>query len=160
MVNRGWFGFVLLFPAMLATTSPAAHPMHTTFTEIEQTESRGEISVTIRGFEDDLSTAAHRDAPKAGTDSAIATYLRQHALLTDRGGRSIPLQAVGLRRSTGVIWVSLRSPRGVDLAGSRFINRALTEVFHDQVNLVQVKLGGRSRTIMFTPGDRSKAIGD
>ena len=150
----------LLSPGALILSQPAAHPMHTTFTEIVQPAERGEVTLTIRGFEDDLSAAARREAPRASMDSAMTAYLRRHALLTDADGRSVPLRTVQVRRSAGVIWVTLRSGRAVDLAGSRFLNRALTEVFHDQVNLVQVKLGGRNRTIMFTPGARSKAIAD
>lgn len=149
----------LLLPGMLAATNAAVHPMHTTFTEIVQPAVRGEVTVTIRGFEDDLTAAARVGTPTGTADSAITIYLRQRALLTDRSGRDVPFNAIGLRRSTGVIWVTLRSGRPVDLAGSRFINRALTEIFADQVNLVQVKAGGRNRTIMFTPGDGTKAIG-
>ena len=152
--------FAVVWPCLAPAATRAPHPMHTTFTEIVQPAVGGEVMITIRGFEDDLAAAARNAAPKATVDSAITAYLRQRAHLTDEGGRSVPLFATGVRRNTGVIWVTLRSGRGVDLAGSRFLNRALAEVFHDQVNLVQVKLGGRSRTLMFTPGDRSKAIGD
>jgi hypothetical protein len=132
--------------------------MHTTFTEIAQPVARGPVSVTIRGFEDDLTAAAHGASPGRTTDSAMADYVRQRVMLIDRKGRTIPLSIIGLRRTSGVIWLMLRTAGPVDLATSRFINTALTEVFHDQVNLVQVKTGSRQRTIMFTPGEGCKAI--
>jgi hypothetical protein len=148
----------LIFPGVLAAANQAVHPMHTTFTEIAQPAARGEVTVTIRGFEDDL-TAAARGKTSGITDSSITRYLRRQTLLTDRNGRAIPLVTAGIRRRAGVLWLTLRSGRGIDLAGSRFINRTLTEVFHDQVNLVQVKMAGRHRTLMFVPGDQPKPIG-
>jgi hypothetical protein len=150
---------VLLLSWPLGTTNRAAHPMHTTFTEIEQPVARGPVTVTIRGFEDDLTTAARKVSPERSPDSAIANYLRQRTMLTDRQGRTLPLGVVGLRRNSDVIWLTLRTEGPVDLSGSRFINSALTEVFHDQVNLVQVKTAGRRRTIIFTPGEGAKATG-
>ena len=151
--------FVVILPWLLGTTNSAGHPMHTTFTEIAQPAARGPVTVTIRGFEDDLTAAARRVRREGSTDSAIAIYLHQRTTLTDRQGRTIPLTTIGLRRSSGVIWLTLRTAGPVDLAGTQFINSALTEVFHDQVNLVQVKIPGRQRTIMFTPGEGAKAIG-
>ena len=148
----------LLLPGVLAATNVAVHPMHTTFTEIVQPAVGREVTMTIRGFEDDLTAAARAATPGGTADSAITIYLRQRALLTDRSGRDVPFNAIGLRRRGGVIWVTLQSGRPVNLEGSRFINRALTEVFADQVNLVQVKALRTSRTIMFTSGDGSKAI--
>ena len=148
-----------MLPWLLGTTRPAAHPMHTTFTEIEQPVARGPATVTIRGFEDDLTAAARKVSPEGSADSAIVNYLRQRTTLTDRRGRTLPLGTISLRRGSGVIWLTLRTAGPVDLAETRFINSALTEVFHDQVNLVQLKIAGRRRTIMFTPGEAAKATG-
>ena len=154
---RPFFGFVLL-PFAIGTMSPVAHPMHTTFTEIDQPNPAGVVTITIRGFEEDLTAAARVSTPAGPIDSAIVSYLKHKTALTDRRGQLIPFVPTGVRRQADVIWLSFRSLHPVELAGSRFHNSALTERFDDQVNLVQVKMGRRTRTILFTPGERPKPI--
>ena len=143
---------------LLGAANPAYHPIHTTFTEIVQTAPSIRVTVTIRGFEDDLGAAARVASPGGTIDSAIARYLRQQTALTDRSNRGVPLTLAGTRRAAGVVWFTFRSLGPADLEGGRFLNTTLTERFTDQVNLVQVKIGGRTRSLLFTPGDKAKPI--
>ena len=149
-------GFLVL-PFLIGAAGLGAHPMHSTLTEITQSESPGIVTVTIRGFEDDL-TAAARGVSSGPADSSIAAYLRWKTTLIEGNGRRVPLRLSGIRRSRDVMWLSFRSNGPIMLAGGRFNISALTERFHDQVNLVRISIGGQTRTILFTPGDRPKAI--
>ena len=155
---RRRIGFLAL-PLLIGATAIGVHPMHTTFTEIAQSASPGVVTVTIRGFEDDL-TAAAGGGSTGSVDSSIAAYLREKTALIDGSGRRVSLCLSGIRRSRDVVWLSFRSDRPVALAGGRFSNSALTERFRDQVNLVQVRIRGQTRTILFTPGDGPKAIAE
>jgi hypothetical protein len=44
------------------------------------------------------------------------------------------------------------------LSGLRISNSIHTEVFRDQVNIVQIKYAGRSESMLFTPGDNARAL--
>jgi hypothetical protein len=134
--------------------------MHTTFTEITQSMQPGVVSIVVRGFEEDLAAAARTAAPARPIDSAIVLYLARTTGLTDGRGQRVPVSPSGIRRTGDVIWISFRSAGPVDLAGTRFLNAALTERFDDQVNLVRIQTAHRNRTILFTPGDEPKAIGE
>lgn len=151
-------GFIAMTPLILGGSHRDVHPMHTTFTEVSQPAIPGIVVITIRGFEDDLASAARVATPSGPVDSAIALYLKRRTALTDRSGRRIILDFTGVRRSANVVWIGFRSSSPVDLTGSRFLNAALTERFEDQVNLVQVKTRRQTRTLLFTPGDRAKLI--
>jgi len=156
---RLFFGFILL-PLAIGTTGPVAHPMHTTFTEIAQPSLPGVVSITIRGFEDDLADAARISFPRGSVDSAIASYLKHTTRLTDRRGQSIEIHPTSVRRRSNVIWLSFQTRDPVEISGGRFLNAALTERFDDQVNLVQITVRQRTRTILFTPGDGAKPIAE
>jgi hypothetical protein len=145
----------LVLPFLVGATG--VHPMHTTLTQIAQSGSPAIVSVTIRGFEDDLAVAA-RGRSRGPVDSAIASYLRQKITLIDGSGRRVSLSLREIRRSRDVLWLSFRSERPVNLAGGSFHNSALTERFQDQVNLVQISIRGQTRTILFTAGDGPKAL--
>ena len=148
-----------LLVLVLGATSTSPHPIHTTFTEIVQTSAPGKVTVTVRGFEDDLTAAARAVTPGGRLDSAIVGYLRQKLVLTDARGRRIVLEARGIRQTGDVRWLTFESAGPIDLGGTRLANTALTELHPDQVNLVQIRIRGRTRTLLFVPGDRPKPIG-
>ena len=156
---RPRLGFILL-PLLTGATNHVTHPMHTTFTEIAQPVAAAVVTITIRGFEEDLAAAARVSTPTGPIDSAIVWYLRQKTALTDGRGQRIAIASSGVRRQAEVIWLSFRSLHPVGLTGGRFLNAALTERFDDQVNLVQIKMGQRTRTMLFTPGDGAKPIAE
>lgn len=152
--------YFMLLPFAIGVTSPVAHPMHTTFTEITQPTLPGVVSITIRGFEEDLAAAARVSFPRGPVDSAITSYLTRRTTLTDRRGQRIAIHPTSVRRRADVIWLSFQTRHAVEISGGRFLNAALTERFDDQVNLVQIKVRQRTRTILFTPGDGAKPIAE
>jgi hypothetical protein len=139
-----------------------AHPLHTTLTEIT-TASDGGVQIVLRAFIDDFSAAVTGRAAPQGTpistpaDSAIARYLGQTLALTDAGGRRTPLYVAGVRRTDDLVWITLRAPALLSLAGARLTNRVLFERWDDQVNIVQTAIGARRQTLLFTKRDGSAA---
>jgi hypothetical protein len=143
---------------LVGVAEPGAHPIHTTFTEIVQEVRTKRLSVTVRGFADDLTTAARTVTPGGTVDSAIVIYLRRKVLINGPANRPVTLGLQGVRRAGDVAWFTFLSDSPVNLDGARLLNSAMTELYADQVNVVQIKAGGRSRTMLFTPGDGVKTI--
>jgi hypothetical protein len=142
--------------AAAALALPAAHPLHTTHTELA--ERGGTIAVTIRAFTDDLVKAAGKRRPDgAPDDSAVAGYVRTRLLLHDRTGRPLALQYLEQRSQGGLTLLALRGP-AARLAGVRITNRLQVELFPDQVNIVQARYGGRTATLVFTAGSGAKVL--
>jgi hypothetical protein len=138
-----------------SATVAFSHPLHTTLTEIT-TLPDGSVQIVLRAFIDDFSAAVTRRATPQGTaiptpaDSAAARYLGQTVVLTDAGGRRVPLQVAAMRRTDDLVWITLRAPTLRSVAGARLTNRVLFERWDDQVNIVQTAIGARRQTLLFT----------
>jgi hypothetical protein len=146
--------------AMVAavSTGAAAHPLHTTITEIVHDARRAEATVVVRAFENDVRAAlSARQAPHA-TDAAVLAYVGAKFALRDRAGKEIGVRWENVRRRDELLWIEGRvsAPRG--LSGVGVHNDLLTELHSDQVNVVQVVQGERRQTLLFTRGDALKPL--
>jgi len=152
---------------LLGAARPAAHPLHTTLTEVVFRGDSRTVDVTVRIFADDLGAAVARRAARAGapstttatSEAAVFAYLSATFALTDERGRRLPLQWRGSRRQGDLLWISLSAP-AMTLAGLRVRNSVLCELYDDQVNIVQASGGGRRTSLLFTKGDGAKKIGE
>jgi hypothetical protein len=146
-----------IVPALLLAAVPLAkHPLHSTLTTIAWDSRTHTLQVAVRVFTEDLSDGLARGTV-ASPDSAICRYARAALTVRDRAGRSLATGRCTIERSADVTWIRLEAPT-TDPSGCRFLNAFLFELFEDQVNVVQAKLGGRTQTIVFTRGDGPKPI--
>ena len=144
---------------LVATAGPlrAAHPLHTSLAELVYSPSTRMVRVSLRLFADDFSSAVTRGtaaAPGARVvvppDTAAFRYVTRRFTLFDRAGRVVPLRWCGMRRVGEQLFVCLRGAISTPPAGGRIRNTLLSEIFTDQVNIVQASYGGRRRTLLFT----------
>ncbi len=130
----------------------AVHPMHTSVTELAHEPRSRTVAVTVRVFADDFTATA------GVGDSAAAGYLRTKLMLTDRAGRPIALRWERLEPAGDALLLRLRGPAPAGLAGVRVRQAVLCDRFADQVNIVRASYGGRSASLLFTPGDEAKPL--
>ncbi len=151
---------MLLAPTGIAS----AHPLHTTITEVTENRANGTIRATIRVFADDFGTAVTRSlrgrAVKAGAawDSAAVAYVASSFSLATRDGRPLALRSCGIRRTTELFWICVEAVSPQGLAPLTIRNRVLCDVWDDQVNVVQVVIGGARKSLLFTKGDGAKRL--
>jgi hypothetical protein len=145
---------LLLFLAL----SPAGrlHPLHTTHTELEE-EAPGVIRIQVRAFTDDLFAAVRAREPVIN-DSGVARYLRGAMELRRPDGGIAGLTWVGIRRDGDVCLITLGAQLPGGLAGVAVRQTIHTELFSDQVNVVQARYAGRRVSLLFVPGDRSRTL--
>ena len=138
------------------------HPLHTTLTQLSYDASARVLNVSVRVFADDFGSAvmgrAGRTADVAPPDSAMQRYVSGRLVLHGPRGEAIPLRWCGKRREGEVMFLCLRATAQPSPAGARMRNALLTEVFADQVNIVQASYGGARRTLLFTPRDGTKPL--
>ncbi len=146
----------LLLGVMLGLLQPA-HPMHTSVTELHDSAA-GTVSIRIRVFEDDLTAALGGRLADQAADSALSRYVRGRLSLSDRTGRVLPIEWVADERAGAVRLLRLRAKVSGGLAGASLNVTLLCDRFDDQVNIVRASYGGRTTTILFTPGDGAKAL--
>jgi hypothetical protein len=56
------------------------------------------------------------------------------------------------------LFICLRAPAAAAPAGARVRSTILSDVFTDQVNIVQATVAGQRRTLLFTPGAGLKPL--
>lgn len=141
-----------------------AHPLHTTLTELTEDRTLGSVRAMIRVFADDFGTAVARHAsgrplaPGAAWDAAAFAYVASTFTVTDRAGRSVALRTCGIRRTGELVWLCVEATSAGGLAPLKVRNALLTDLFDDQVNVVQAVMAGSRRSVLFTRGDRAKTL--
>ena len=149
---------------MLAAARPAeSHPLHTTMTELSHDPAARVLNTTLRVFADDFSAAVMPGSPRRAEvvvppDSAIMRYVNARFVVAVRGGGRVPMRWCGMRREGDVLFLCLRGAVKGSLAGASLRNALLTEMFADQVNIVQASYDGRRHTLLFTPRDGAKPL--
>ena len=138
--------------------SAAAHPMHTSVTQVIQEAEGRSLRIELRLFADDLKQAIEADPDDARAESLIAVYIQQRLVLYDRMGAPVALRWDGADLVGDVVLVRLGAAPPSSLSGVRIANSVLCERFRDQVNVVRAAYDGRSATLIFTPGDPAKPL--
>jgi hypothetical protein len=135
---------------LLAVLALSAHPLHTTITELTEDRSHGVVRATIRVFADDFG--------KAKGIKPELDYVMSKFSFSDRAGRPLPLRSCGTRSLGELLWICVEAASAEGLAPLRVYNGMLSDLFDDQVNVVQGTVGGARRSVLFTKGDRAKAL--
>ena len=157
----------LLQCVLTLVTGAWRHPLHTTITTITYDAHAHAAKATIRIFVDDLLKAVHergartatrRDAGLTALDSTGLAYVQEMFAIAEDDGRPAVLAPCGQWRTADVQWVCLRATLPHGLAGARIRNAVLTDLYADQVNVVMADYADRHTTLLFTRGDKAKAL--
>lgn len=151
--------------ALIAVAETAqAHPVHMSFTEVRSGNNRT-LEVFVRVFADDFSTAAARYSRSRLDSGQIIDRARGFAYLTSRlqmkdsQGSRVVLSPCGVTRVSETLRFCLRASVSAGSGSYQLSNTLLTELFDDQVNVVQSVAGKRRDSRMFVRGDGWKRIG-
>ena len=166
----------------LQLAAGSAHPLHTSLAELVYEPASRTFRVMLRVFVDDFATAslangrtrtARGGVGSAGRGSTRSTenvasaeapqspylaYVRSTFLVADARGRQISLVFCGWTRAGDLVWLCFRGSAPNGLEGFFVTSHLLFDLYDDQINIVQASYGGRKSTLLFTPGDRAKAI--
>lgn len=158
-------GAVALAAAVAGPVGAAGvHPLHTSFAEVAYDPAARALTVSLRVFADDFSAEVTRRTGARGgpdgvpPDAAVFRYVLGRFAVLDARGAALPFQWCGLRRAGVQLFVCLRAPAAAPPAGARVRSAILSDVFTDQVNIVQTTVAGRRQTLLFTPGDGPKPL--
>jgi hypothetical protein len=148
---------------------PAAHKFHASIAQIEYHAKEQKVALVIRFFLDDFETAIsqHSKRPfklatpqdfkdKAKGDAVLA-YVRERFELKSKSGQPVKLNWVGMEAQADMVWVYLEGKLANGFAGAQLRSRVLTELFDDQVNIVNCKYDGKQWGTMFNAQDGFKA---
>lgn len=141
---------------LLVCALPArAHDFHASLAEVEWNADARKIEVSLRLFPDDVEKALSRihrrdiRIESAGSEEALARYVNSRFIFSGGTHRS-RFKVVGTETRVDSMWLFLESGwSGGPLDEARVENSLLTELFTDQVNLVNLQLKSKRMTLTF-----------
>lgn len=140
----------------------SAHQQKAALTEIVFNSRTGNIEVAHRFVMHDAEHAVRVELGIGGdlyasskTRSAFAAYVAERFELSGPDGAALPLTVLGAEISGGYLWVYQETPAPEHLDALSVRHDALRDVWSDQVNRVNVKYGGKVKTLIFTGGVNS-----
>ena len=134
------------------------------FTEIRRIGKADSVELSVKVFTNDFSAAAARfSRVKLGADSLIdrrngVAYLKSRLRISSKGAAPIVLVSCGVERVNDMLRFCFRAAAGQSRSPIQISNAVMTEIFHDQVNVVQSVDGKRRASRMFVRGDGWKAV--
>jgi hypothetical protein len=154
----------LLLAAALATPAPTAsamHPLHTTMAEVTIDRARGTLRVVVRVFADDFGTALDAAGENGSWDERAGAYLRRAISVASDARRPLAMRNCGARRQGDLLWLCAETTLPATPAARLTLrDRMLCESFADQVNVVRVIDGAKTRSMLFTRGDSEKRLAE
>jgi len=142
-----------------------AHKFHASLTQLEFNQETGSAEVALRLFADDLENSLSKQAGTRITLDADQKLVASEAMKYLSGyfqlktpDKVFEAKWVGMEFDVHVVWVYLEIPIPKDQKDLQLVNSIFFDQFKDQVNTVTLKKGDLKKTLVFKPGDRSKAI--
>ncbi|MBC7920782.1 MAG: hypothetical protein H7Z75_06780 [Ferruginibacter sp.] len=142
------------FPSV--RSAAVLHPFHTSITQIDYDPKTQVFEVSLRVFTDDFETALAREGNQpikldetGQHDALIEGYLRKQFGFTDPAGLRKAARFIGKEFEVEATWIYLEVPCPPPVSGLRLRNALLTEVFEDQVNVVNFTYLSAKRTYLF-----------
>jgi hypothetical protein len=127
--------------------------------EVTIDRNHGTLRVVVRVFADDLGTALDAAGKTGSWDERAARYLGRSVSIVDEARRPLAIRGCGTRRQGDLLWLCAEATVAAGTASGLLLrDRMLCELFADQVNVVRVTDGAKTRTMLFTRGDAEKPI--
>ncbi|HEV2017391.1 MAG TPA: DUF6702 family protein [Gemmatimonadaceae bacterium] len=142
----------------------AAHPIHMSFTEARYVDRNGTMQMWVRVFANDFAAAAaRRSGIRLSRDSVIdpaigAAYLTRNLQLVREDGHAVNLILCGVKRVNDMLSFCLQATAPEGMRKLKMRNSVMTELFGDQVNVVQTVDGSRRASRLFVQGDGLKPL--
>ncbi len=153
-----------LFGALLISGSWLPHKFYVSLTELRYNTRTERYEVSMRIFPDDLDrallersgirTQLATELEHERADSLLKTYLLENITIR-ADGREIPLNYLGKEPESDAVWCYLESDP-FPAPGDLYIRHdLLTEIFPEQVNIVQVYVEDWNKGLMLNRNQNS-----
>lgn len=144
-----------------------AHDFHTSITDIKYNPRNQTLEVALKVFTDDLENALSRftktkvvyNSASAAQQEQLYTYLQSKLSFELAKGKPLKYKLLGSEAETDAVWMYVEVPvKGNALAQLYIKNAVLTEVFDDQMNIVNLNYKGKTESMLLQRGEEVKKI--
>lgn len=164
------YRFLLVF-SLLLTVSFAkpvlAHDYHASIADVRFNPRTQSLEVAVKVFMDDLENAlSQRNKTKVvyshtseQVKKYLADYLSTNLVLEVEKGKPLKQKFLGSEEDADVVWMYLEVPlQQASLPQLYVKNAVLTELFSDQMNIVNINYKGKTESVLLQRGDTQKKI--
>lgn len=143
------------------------HPLYISICEIEYNSDTRALELTFKLFTEDLELAVEEQGggalrlgtanEKEGADDYISRYIRKNFGL-EIETEPVGLQFLGKEVEMDVTWCYMEVQK-VALPGTLSLSNSLFfELFNEQTNIVHVKVGKASKSLMLNSNERNGSV--
>lgn len=133
------------------------HDFHTSLAEVHYNPKTKYLEISLRVFTDDLEKAIGQQNQLENFyldkserhNPLVEKYIRRTFYLLNAKNEPEPLTFVGKELEADVTWIYFEIPVRKSLKGFQLFNAVLTEVFDDQVNMVNFFYNQQRKTFLF-----------
>ncbi|MFK7920736.1 MAG: DUF6702 family protein [Bacteroidia bacterium] len=156
-----------LFFLLILALSGFVHPFYFSLTQIDHNPETQSLEITLKLFTTDIEQAleangtgrlnlgAEKELGEA--DRYIETYLRDHLeLKTD--GQLLEYEFLGKEVELDVVWCYVEVLSVPELKQLEIKNTLLIEMFEEQQNVVQIKVGNQKKSALLRKGSTTETI--
>ena len=150
---------------VLGSFTAQAHDYHASITEVKFNPRSQTLEVAVKVFTDDLESALTKrskskvqyQAASAKVNELVAAYLQASLTFEVTKGKALPHRFVGSEEEADAVWIYLEVPVDSKTLDHIYINnKVLTELFADQMNIVNVTYNGKISSVLQQPSDPGK----
>ena len=156
----------LVFALLIIIISGFSHKFYVSLVQVEFNQETEAVEITMKIFTDDLEYAisgsqrpyglgAENEPPEA--DSILYGYIRKNFSITVNG-KLYALNYIGKEVEMDVTWIYTEILGIESISSIEVSNLMLTELFADQVNLVNVKYLGQKKGMLLNRNNSSGII--
>ena len=163
------YRFLFLALALVVSSFlPAlAHDFHTSITDIKYNPRTQALEVSLKVFTDDLEEALTKftkskityNSKSEAQQQQLYAYLQSKLSFELAKGKPLKYKLLGSEPETDAVWMYIEVPVKSNSLGQLHIKNAiLTELFSDQMNIVNLNYKGNTESILLQRGEAQKTF--
>lgn len=164
MTFRNFSKFLIIIISLCVASVGHAHRFYASFTQVDMQPPKGTIEITHRIFTHDIEDLLVRYQGSNGelSDEVIETFLQDYIIqafaIYAPGGEMIPLNWIAIEVTLDTIFVYQEAALMEGQQTLIIADRILHDLFDDQSNTVNLKLGGKVKSHTFHKDDKMYQI--
>ncbi|WP_439881551.1 DUF6702 family protein [Pontibacter sp. MBLB2868] len=158
---------LLLAFIVIVSVPASAHDFHTSITDIQYNPRTKSLEVALKVFTDDLEKGLSRyakskvvyDSNSEKQQQLLAGYVKQNFTVALAKGKQLNYKVLGSEAETDAVWIYLEVPvQNASVQQLYVKNAVLTDMFADQMNIVNFNYKGSTESVLLQRGDTEKKI--
>lgn len=158
---------VLVLLGLFIGFTVQAHDYHASITDVTYNPKTQNLEVALRVFTDDLEEAlSQKNKGKVSYSSQsdkikqyIAEYVNASLSFELVAGKPLKQRIIGSEEETEAVWIYLEVPVQKAALSQLYVKNAVfTELFNDQMNVVNINYKGKTSSVLLQKNDVEKKI--